>query len=569
ADESFLTNEDTALYAKPVQTLTLTNGAVSTFAMTSQAANGVVSEYNSKDGSFKYMPNLSYVGGDTFEYAENNADKTGAVTRKISITIQPVNLKPWLDNQIFNFPMNSVDNIMIMTAKDKKDLNPKVLLDLKGFVSQVNSLYGVVKKIAPGQFTYTPQSFFRGIDKVNVFVVNAAGLYIQQSVTINVGNPFLNLEPALAVRAPACMNCHSNVSSRFITDFGKGDAYFFGKPGNPFTSAPTDFYGDHAKSWQTSTFESTVYVPKVDLGIDLTKFEGADFKGDENVAKTVSEYVRIIESKKAVPAMVFEKSIYIAAPNANLLNTRTGGSGSAGYRFVKDNVNTSPELSGLIDRGAYLEASSLTCDGDLILSKTLHLKNLTLKTNSGCRVYSTQSIFVQGPVNYEKLIANSTDNTNLQLVSTRWVNLGVGDSHCEVEKTNPGWYSQDSDTLAKKPDELRLLNYGGPTRTAANLDDAKALNESMIAELRKISPAFEDASCRAPIAGLTPREVHFERLLINAPRVDSRYTGKFTGVIVAEIPLMSLSKFSFSYDAVFNRVSVLPLMKAEDFLIVK
>ncbi|MBC7371946.1 MAG: hypothetical protein H7326_10295, partial [Bdellovibrionaceae bacterium] len=37
ADESFLTNEDTALYAKPVQTLTLTNGAVSTFAMTSQA----------------------------------------------------------------------------------------------------------------------------------------------------------------------------------------------------------------------------------------------------------------------------------------------------------------------------------------------------------------------------------------------------------------------------------------------------------------------------------------------------------------------------------------------------
>jgi hypothetical protein len=567
ADEAFVTDEDVALYAKPVQTLANQNVSASAFSLSSQAVNGTVSDYNTSDGSFKYLPNKAYVGGDSFEYSELNVDKVGAVTRRISITIQPVYGNPWLENAIFTFAMNSTDNPMNLVGKDKKDPNPKVLLDLKGLVAQVNTQYGVVKKLAPGQFTYTPQSGFRGIDHVDVIVLNSAGLSIQATVTINVGSPFLNLEPALAVRAPACMNCHSTVASRFITDLGFGSSYFFAKPGNPFTDAPLDFYGDHTKSWATSNFQSDVIVPKAALGLNLTAYEGTDYKGTENSATTIATYVRAIEAKKAAPATIVEKdTVYIGAPTEAVMNARTGGLGGAVSKFIKNSQNTSPELSGLIDRGTYLEASSLTCDGDLLISKTLYLKDLVLKTADGCRIYSNQSILVQGTITYQKLDANATDNTNLQLLSTRWVDLGVGDSHCE-KAGNDGWYNTPG-TVNIKPSENRLVTYGAPTRANPTVDGSRAFNQSLLAELRKI-PAFQDASCRAAASGAKPRDVHYERLLINAPRVDSRYTGKFTGVIVAEVPLMSLSVFSFSYDPVFNRVPVLPFLKADDFLVIQ
>lgn len=572
ANESFVTDEDVALYAKPLQTLAENNKqSTSSFSLSSQPANGTISDYDTQSGSFKYMPNTAYVGTDAFEYSELNDQKTGAVTRRIDITIRPVFQKPWLENKVFNFPMNSKDNPIALVGKDKKDPNPKVLLDVRGLVNEVNTKHGMAKKIAPGQFTYTPQALFRGVDTLEVYVVNNAGLFIQAQVTINVGNPFLDLEPAMAVRGSSCVNCHSSVASRFITDLGYGDAYFFGKPGNPFTDAPVSFYGDHSKAWITAKFDADIIVPKANIGLNLMAIGnslGGGYVGPENAQTTVAGYVRAIEARKTKPANVIEKdSVYIGAPTEALLNIRTGGTGGAVSKFVKNNVDTSPELSGLIDRGAYLEASNLVCDGDLLVSKTLYLKELTLKTNSGCRIYSTRSIFVQGAVTYVKLDANATDNTNLQLVSTRWVNLGVGDSHCETT-ANPGWYSQNQATMAVKPSEHRIGVYAGPSRAAPTVDLAKTYNAQLFAELRSI-PGFQDASCRPAVNGAKPRDVHFERLLINAPRVDSRYSGKFTGVIVSELPLMSLSAFAFSYDTVFNRVPVLPFMKADDFLLIK
>jgi hypothetical protein len=571
ANESFVTNEDTALYAKPVKTISLTTNVPAKFVLLSQSANGTVSEYNSKDGSFKYMPNASYVGDDFFEYSEFAEGTTSAVNRRISISVQPVYENPWLDGNVFNFPMNSIDNSMPLVGKDKKDPSPRVLLDLKGTVTQTNTQYGTVKRLSSGMFLYTPRMYFRGLDQLQVFVVNSAGLSTKATVMINIGNPFLNLEPALAVRGPGCMNCHANVASRFITDFGLGNNYFFAKPANPFTDAPMSMYGDHAKSWLTASFGGDVIVPAASMGLNLVSIAGTAYAGAENSATTVLEYVNALEARKtgvkakSVTAMT---SVFIGAPSNDLLNLRTGGTGAGTSKFLKNNADTSPNLSGLLDQGTYFEANStgLVCDGDLVLSKTLYLNNLVLKTNFGCRIYSTQPIFVQGAITYQKLDASATDNTNLQLVSTLWVNLGVGDSHCE-SASNPGWYSQNSDTLKMKPSEHRLITYSAPTRSTQTVDAARAANYALLTELRKI-PTFEDASCRKVSSGL-PREVHFERLLINAPRVDSRYIGPFTGVIVTEAPLMSLNAFSFTYDPVFNRVPVLPLMTAEDFLVVK
>lgn len=583
ASEFFATNEDTALLAKPTMTLVKYTGLPSAFSIASQSTYGVVSDFNPQDGSFKYMPNAGYFGEDSFEYSELSTSSVAknAVNRRISITVKRVDHQPWLANQTFNLGMNTSNNALSLIGKDENDPNPKVVLDLTGKVTQLATQQGgLVKQVSPGNFTYTPPVNFRGIDKINVMIVNEAGLSSQGSAIVSLGNPFMNLEPALAVRGPACLNCHANVTSRFITDLGYGDSYFFGTPSNPFASqgGAGAAYGDHAKSWATSTFGSDIIVPKGNIGLNLVQLaadakalNGVDVSGVENTATTIAAYISAIEGKKAKPAKVIENaSVYIAAPTADLLNTRTGGTQGAAYKFYKDNADVSPNLSGLIDRGAYLEANNtgLTCDGDLIISKPLYLNNLVLNTSNGCRIYSTQAIFVQGAITYNKTNTDAANNTNLQLVSTQWVNLGVGDSHCENPTTNPGWYSQNATAMGYKPDEFRLLTYQAPTRAYPLSVDAQTFDKTLLTELRSI-PSFKDASCEASVAGAPPRQVHFERLLINAPRVDSRYTGQFTGVVVSEFTMMSLSKFSFTYDTVFNRVPVLPLMKAEDFLVVK
>src|SRR5512145_260742 len=38
-------------------------------------------------------------------------------------------------------------------------------------------------------------------------------------------------EPALAVRASGCITCHADIRPSYITDFGYGNRYFFGRPG--------------------------------------------------------------------------------------------------------------------------------------------------------------------------------------------------------------------------------------------------------------------------------------------------------------------------------------------------
>ena len=92
---------------------------------------------------------------------------------------------------------------------------------------------------------------------------------------------------------------------------------------------------------------------------------------------------------------------------------------------------------------------------------------------------------------------------------------------------------------------------------------------SLLRSIEQSISGFQDASCNSNSLGIAPREVHFERLLLNAPRIDSRYQGQFTGVVIAEVALMSLSKFSFTFDPVFSRVPVLPLLLPSDYLLVK
>ena len=64
------------------------------------------------------------------------------------------------------------------------------------------------------------------------------------------------------------------------------------------------------------------------------------------------------------------------------------------------------------------------------------------------------------------------------------------------------------------------------------------------------------------------RNISFERLLLNAPQIQSRYTGAFKGSIIGEYVLMSLTKFNFTFDPVFTSNVVLPMIEAETYLVV-
>ena len=266
---------------------------------------------------------------------------------------------------------------------------------------------------------------------------------------------------------------------------------------------------------------------------------------------------------RQVEGLMGKNDIFIGAPSADVIKARAA-LGTAETAYFK-NQDSSPQLSGLSKTGTYFTASHLICDGDLVINGTLFLKDLTLTTNEGCRIMVTGPIFVNGKITYVQHTSNSTNDTNLQLVSSTWINLGVGLTNCENDPNYPtaekAWYRTNS-TLLQDPMTHRLKIYASKSR----------LNQQDVNALRTIQSSiatFQDASCRKSVAGEFPREEHFERLLLNAPRVDSRYTGQFTGVIIAETALMGLSSFSFSFDPVFSRVPVLPLLKPSDYLVVK
>ena len=55
--------------------------------------------------------------------------------------------------------------------------------------------------------------------------------------------------------------------------------------------------------------------------------------------------------------------------------------------------------------------------------------------------------------------------------------------------------------------------------------------------------------------------IDFSGLLLNAPIVHSRYLGTAKGTVIAEAALFALGYFNFSFDPVFTKVNVLPLIK--------
>ena len=371
-------------------------------------------------------------------------------------------------------------------------------------------------------------------------------------------------EPALAVRASACITCHARISPGYITDFGYGDRYFFGKPGSANKFGPFDgnIYGDfyggepNKTGWLTAEIGKRIIVPRAVIDFDL-RAAGAKLAGQYPKtlqAKTLADYLRDLESQKQNPAAVIEKSrVFIGAPSAATLKARfqiTPESGTA-LKFIKTGA-ASPDIAGIElnpDKEFYTNTREVACDGDLFIDGTLFLDRVTIVTRNGCRIYSTGPIFVQNAITYKSL-NGSSDESNLQLVSAEAILLGLGDKSCDA-------------TAKDSPLSRRLASgYAVSTFITRDADrrsiSPQAFGQSIYDKGKRIA-ALQDASCNDDTLG-------FSRLLLNAPQVHSRYKGKFKGLVIAEVALFRLGKSAFEFDPVFKQVPVLPLLKDSDYL---
>lgn len=388
--------------------------------------------------------------------------------------------------------------------------------------------------------------------------------FSQQSKPVT-NTAIAEFEPALAVRASACITCHAKVSPSFITDFGYGEKYFFGNHGagsslNFFGgSMYGDFYGGEPNKtgWLTAEITKSIIVPQAGFDFDLAAAGAKLAKSNYQQAlqaTSLAKYMQALETQKSKPATVIEKKkLFIGAPDAAALEARFNIAPGSDIKFkYLKNDSSSPDVGGIglnSSKEYYTNTQEVVCDGDLFVRGTLFLNHITVSTRNGCRIYATGPIFLQNEVVYKNLGA-SEDKSNLQLVSAEAILLGLGDKSCDST-------SKDSPLSRRLVSGYAISTF--VTREATNKSISPKEFGQRIYDQGKLIALLEDASCQDDSVG-------FSRLLLDAPQVHSRYKGQFKGLIIAEVALFRLGKGNFEFDPVFKRVPVLPRLKNSDYL---
>lgn len=458
---------------------------------------------------------------------------------------------------------------------------------------------GSVEILDPRTFAlrFVPEFGFRGSLMIWLYALDDKGaLKSSVEVKIDVGNSLNHFQPALAVRGAGCIMCHADVRSNVVTDMGYGSGFFFGRNVNTdgyawnFGSTYGDFEafysyvesGEQQGNWANLQLSAgkQVFIPK---NASLPVQEAKDKTG----AATLKGYLqhRFAASPKTgtANAIVTEKNtVYIGAPTAaRIRQAFSWNAGKGNYIYEKEPAAGALELSGLRDAGAYFtNDGTLVCDGDLMINGTLLLRNLKLRTHTGCRIYATRSVYIYGAITYDSL--PNSDLRNLQITSATAILMGLGkmynasNQHCEQGKPEgQRWYwnrLQAIDTeyyIGTREDHEKAISdsaYNRLVRFWPNIyhhtRDARTpdtVNKELYNEYLNTIGDQYDAAC-------SNRNVSFARLLLNAPRVESRYNGNFIGSIVAEVSIMALGQFKFEFDEVFRQVSILPKLNDGDYL---
>lgn len=457
---------------------------------------------------------------------------------------------------------------------------------------------------ANATFTYIPDNGFRGLETANVYstLQNITNVL---HVTFEVDNPVLDFKPALAVRAVECLSCHARIEGDLITDLGYksakdvGPDYFMGA--NPAGTAWISAYGAaHTGSpgLETATIVGRLAVPRVNLEkLDTgtvraafpTSLSDSIAAGFTTLAQYLGQYA--LPKNADFDGLVEKEEIYIGAATANEIRIAGGLSAQLTQHFYKNNAVDGDVTSlvhvktGHFDYYTNSTSDPLTCEGDLFVDGTVLLDHLRLETTSGCRIYSTHSVFINGPVSYVNELALS----NLEVASAVGIYMGFG--YCvDCADSGAPFHYENQNSLKARWDNIRgdfaIPGYRSlgfeEAITAAQLDFA-AISD-LPAQPFPAVPDGEDAANFLYQYAQTQTNVllwdasnsfvgesgtTYKHLLLNAPVVMSRYSGNFQGTVIAEFAMWRLSQFTFSFDPVFTGVALFPFLDYSKILSIK
>lgn len=465
------------------------------------------------------------------------------------------------------------------------------------------------------QLQFEPNFGFRGEILFWLFAHQNGQQVSQSQIAVTVGSAINILKPALAIRASGCIMCHAEVHSNIVTDFGFGNDFYFGQNVHAsFAWNDGSPYGDHdaflnygnghqgVGAWARLKFFSglnsnhtaKIIVPRAAIPNGPRSATGkSSLKGYLQHRLIASEYLATRS------AQVEEKSnVYIGAPTSQRLQQvfLWGASDEVrGFKFFPHNHN-SWSLSGLnignnlpVQR-LFSNDSALVCEGDLLIKGSLYLNRVRIRTRTGCRLYVTEDVLISGPIEYLTDVGADYSLRNLQITSSRAIIMGLGNlwrngQHCEQDQSDSGYWGyyknrlnwtagmtasqrqQFEENIADSAKYRLRYFWGIPNFFLRQASNPSQLSEAIYSSLRIRVPNLLDAACEPE-----QRNVRFERILLNAPLIHSRYAGGIRGSVIAEFALMPLglsqnqSRFRFEFDPVFSRVDILPMLKDQDFL---
>lgn len=164
-------------------------GSVLTSVLATAPTHGVLNLL--PDGTFSYIPDLGFVGTDTFSYFTNDGLLGSLLPSLVSLDILPTNQPPVAVNDVFNVQEDATFDISLGTALDgvlANDTDSDILglpdiLGLGDVVLTANLVtstsHGSLLFLPTGTFIYTPDPDFTGID---TFTYQASDLLSQSNV---------------------------------------------------------------------------------------------------------------------------------------------------------------------------------------------------------------------------------------------------------------------------------------------------------------------------------------------------------------------------------------------------
>jgi hypothetical protein len=337
-------------------------------------------------------------------------------------------------------------------------------------------------------------------------------------------NSAIQHEAVFAVRNVACALCHAKIDSNIISDF----AINSDKTSAAHVFDQINYSMNHAKAG-TQSISGKFIVPAGDTYVAAASAAGKVSNCSfDSLGKVAPSYVEVsvldslnkcvkpfINWSNPAEAFVARKSVEIAPVNSpDTIRSLADAAKltTTGYAAVQAST-----ITGLTrnQNGGIVAAATLPGEGAVVADGPLLLKNVTIQTTKGCRIYSTASIFVFGNLT----VSGPAESAHVQLMSPVFVGFEIS--------------SADAD---------KRLQHGVNKLYSYSIGTALSVANKITADATKVGAQAGGAGAFS-----------YTKVAASAPVVYSRSSGQFSGVIIAEQFLGRIGSLNFVFDPVFKK----------------